>query len=122
MLHVDCHRIVSSDLACPLIALTSLGGVVEDDQAGAEHADGVEDVARLADLRHDPQRRLVQPGVSGLHLLPGLPPQPGVEERELEEGEGGQELEQVFTELGGKICQAGLSLLWVHCQGPLQLR
>ena len=114
MLHVD-GECMLSNLAGRLVALSRHAGVVEDDEAGAEHADGVEDVgwppAAAAALRQDLHLLLVQPGVSGLHLPPGLPAQLAVEEGELEEGEGGQKVEEVFTQLGGQLGQAGLTFL-----------
>ena len=49
----------------------------------------------------------------------GLPAQLGVDEGELEEGEGGQEVEEVFNELGRQLGEAGLTSLGVH-HCPLQ--
>ena len=117
LLHVDRHCLLSN-LAGRLVALAPHAGVVEDDEAGAEHADGVEDVvwlAAAAALSQDLQLLLVQPGVSGLHLLPGLPAQLAGEEGELEEGERGQKVEEMFTQLGGQLGQTGLTFLGVHC-------
>ena len=98
-------------MSSSLTALPCLAGVVEDDEAGADHADGVEDAGWLTALRHYLHLLLVQPGVPGLHLLPGLPAQLGVEEGEEAEGEGGQELEEVLRQLGGQRGQAGLFVL-----------
>ena len=110
-------------LTDPLVPLPGHRGVVEDDEAGADHADGVEDVGWLAVLGQYHQLLLVQPGVSRLQLLLGLSAQLGVDEGEVVEGERGKEVDQMFTQLGGQLGEAGLTSLGVHCPSyPVQGR
>ena len=79
--------------------LRALLGVVEDDKAGAEHGDRVEDVTWLVSLRHNDHLAPVQPLVSGLHLLPGEPAQRARHQGKLQQRQRRHQLAELLAEL-----------------------